>query len=433
MKKLLIWGDAPIINTGFGKVVKNLVDRLKKHYKIAILGINYQGNIAYNTKEYFIYPVDKSDIYGINKFQAAVDDFKPDLIFLLQDIHLIYSLQVAHEDIFEQIPTVIYFPVDGAPFSKFWFPVLNKFKKSLVLSEYAKKQIGYSGYDTSEIEVLYHGVDTSVFKPIAPEEVTKLREYAGWDKKFMITNVNRFNPRKHVTQTLRIASMFILGYRKCECGNVYPAHLNECDLNGCSLNKSEFIPGHDDAAIYLHMIIDDRLMGNLPTDFLTSHAMLNGFSTNLINDKIYYNVRNIYGKNGIAETEVAEIMNASNVIISTTLGEGFGLTTAEAIACGANVIIGNNTTHNELTNNGKFGAIVENDAVITLGSDTGVSRPIMSTKGALRELELLYDYWKSTGNLASEVTRANRFNWISRTFNWDDIGDQLLNILKEAE
>lgn len=428
-ERLLIWGDAPVVATGFGKVTKNLAERLSSDYEIGILGINYYGNEIYDTSKYFIYPVRHEDLMGFTKFEKIVEDFKPDKIFLMQDIYNIKILFDEHKDIFESIPTVIYFPVDGVPFSPIYRTMLKFFKNKIMFSEFAKRTVQYSGTDVSDCPIMYHGVDTSIFKPLDRQLIDTTRKGLTWDNKFIITNVNRFSPRKHVSQTLRIASMFINGYRECtECGNVYPAHLSECDLNCCSLERSMFVEGHPDAAVYLHMQIVDGLMGNLPTDLLTSHAMSAGFTGNQINRNIYYQSKNIYAKNGPTEEALNIIFNCSNVMLSTSYGEGFGLTTVEAMAAGIPVMVGRHTTNIELTSNGKFGYLINNSALLVRERDSAITRPIMDTKDALMKLRLLYKRWK----IGESLVDYDRVDWINSTFNWDEKAAMLGDIIKKA-
>lgn len=428
-ERLLIWGDAPVVATGFGKVTKNLAERLSSDYEIGILGINYFGNELYDTSKYFIYPVRHEDLMGFLKFEKIVEDFKPDKIFLMQDMYNIKILYDAHKEIFETIPTVIYFPVDGVPFSPIYRTILKFFKNKVMFSEFAKRTIGYAGVDVADCPIMYHGVDTDIFKPLDQQVIDAAREKLTWTNKFVITNVNRFSPRKHVSQTLRIASMFINGYRECsECGNVYPAHLSECDLNCCSLEKSVFVEGHPDAAVYLHMQIVDGLMGSLPTDLLTAHAMTAGFTGSQINRNIYYQSKNIYSKEGHTEEAMNLVFNCSNVMLSTSYGEGFGLTTVEAMATGIPVMVGRHSTNIELTSNGKFGYLINNSALLVRENDSAITRPIMDTSDALIRLRILYKAWKNGESLVD----YDRVGWINSTFNWDEKAAMLGDIIKKA-
>ena len=433
--RLLIWGDSPTANSGFGRVTKNLCEYLHNDFDISILGINYFGTVQYDTSKYFIYTTDKDDKLGINRFPHIVKDCKPTIILLFQDIFNIYRLQKTHPSFFDTrtIPTAIYFPVDGTPFSKVWQEAISPYQKVITYTDWGIQQIKESlpALAGKHIDRLYHGIDTTIFYPETTGRIKQLRRDFGWEDKFVISNVNRFQPRKHINQTLRIASLFIHGFKECDCGNIYPIHLNYCDLNGCdSSHVTSIMGGHNDALLYLHMNFIEDMMGISPSDYLTSHALNNGFSSEENNKNIMFNATPTYGPSAPTDKDLNDIYNASNITLSTSLGEGFGLSTGESLATGTPVIVGKHSANFELTNNGTMGHLVDNLALCNWGRDSGQVRPIMGPRAALEAIYKEYNLWIQNDN-RKKIIYPEFAEYIKQTFNWEVEGTKLLNILKE--
>lgn len=430
--RLLIWSDSPTASTGFGIVAKHLCDELYKHFTLGILGINYFGLTQYDRDKYFLYSVDRSDPIGIQRFAYILDDFKPDIVFLFQDVWNIATLERKHGEKLKPLPKVIYFPVDARPFSKAWKSTLLEANEVITYTEWAKNTILENIPEIRTqvpISTLYHGIDTETFRPIPAETIKGLRKSYNWENKFVITNVNRFQPRKHINQTLRIASLFIKGYKRCSCGNLYPRHYGTCDLNGCSSKEVLSIStGHPKAALYLHMNIHEKTMGSLPSDFLTSHALNYGFTKDDISKCLFFNEHKIYSKDELTRDELNQIYNASNVLLSTSLGEGFGLSTGEALATGTPIIVGKHTANFEVVED--KGYLIENSALMNWGGDSGHTRPIMDPEKALLVLDELYTAFQKDNY--EKIPNLEYYEYVKKKFGWKDKADKLVYILKEA-
>jgi glycosyltransferase involved in cell wall biosynthesis len=429
--KLFIWADSPTIQTGFGRVTKYLCDYLKDYFEIAVLGIGYYGNEKYDVSKYFIYPVDRGDTFGIDKFERVVKDFDPDLLLLFQDIFGMYHLNTKTKGFINNYKHVLYFPVDGKPFSYLWKEILEHATKVITYTKWARETIQETLPEIKDVDYLYHGIDTTAFYPLSSGNIKMLRRDFGWENKFVILNVNRFQPRKHVNQTIRIASMFIKGYKQCSCGNIYPKHLKRCDVNGCGPEAvKRIVDGHKDAALYLHMNLEEPMMGKLPSNYLTSFAVNNGFVPADNQKNIFFSGGQIYGEGTLTDAELNNIYNASNILLSTSYGEGFGLSTGEALATGTPVMVGRHSANFELTAEGKYGYLVPNSGVVNLGQDNGHVRPVMNEPLALYSLNEEYDKWVE--NNRKKVKYEEYAEYVKSTFNWDDVGKKICSILQEA-
>lgn len=322
-KRILAWCDF-VAPTGFGNVAKNLLDDLYKDYELSIIGINYYGNIKYDTSKYFIYTVSREDMLGIQRLYEVAQRDQPDLIFLFQDIFHIAEIIKNLKDKCPNSKIVIYFPVDGAPFSLAWRPALDLADGVITYTEWAKQVILERFPDvTKDIHILYHGVDPKMFYPLSSKEIIELREDNGWTDKFVVVNVNRFQPRKAIPLSLRAFSMFAKGYKVCKCGNHFPLFNKACDLNMCP--ESDVIEIHDeykhDVHYYMHMMPQEYSIGPGRTNTLQHFAINTGFTDEDYTKILSINNKNIYG-GAVPESEVNKIYNAANLNIVTPTGEG---------------------------------------------------------------------------------------------------------------
>ncbi|MCX8057784.1 MAG: glycosyltransferase family 4 protein [Spirochaetes bacterium] len=427
--KLFAWCDF-LVPTGFGVVAKNLLDDMHNYFDVSILGINYKGDTKYDTSKYFVYSVAENDLLGYKRILSIIDKEKPDIIFLFQDIFHINEVIKYIKKLEFNSKIVIYFPVDGQPFSKLWKPALDLADSIITYSKWAKKIIldAFPGFN-KKINILYHGVDTNIFYPLNLNNIIEYKKKLNWQNKFIITNVNRFQPRKAIPLTLRIFNLFTKGYKKCSCGNLIPNHLNRCDLNNCSLDNVVYINNNikNDVYLYLHMMPEEFSMGMGYTNSLQHHILNNGFTEEDYGIIIGINGKNIY--NGeVPEEELNYIYNISNVNITTSLGEGCGLSLLESAATGTPSIAPNNSAIPEQLNG--TGTLVNNKTVFSFPNDNAHIRPIVDIEGMVLALEKYYNEWKSQKE--EKIIYNECIENIKNNFLWDDKKQFLLNIFKKT-
>ena len=92
---VLWYGDSPAVNTGFGIVSQNLTMGLWQtgKYRIVAVGINDRGQEHPIKKlpNYHVVPIPdlRNDPYGYQVLPQALQQYKPDIIIVLNDIWLI--------------------------------------------------------------------------------------------------------------------------------------------------------------------------------------------------------------------------------------------------------------------------------------------------------------------------------------------------------
>jgi len=427
-KKILCWCDF-IAPTGFGNVAKNLLDELHLYYDVSIVGINYQGDIKYDTSKYFVYPITREDLLGVKRLYDIAKRDQPDLIFLFQDIFHISDIIEKLKKVSPKSKIVIYFPVDGYPFSAAWQNALELSDAVITYTDWAIKVIKEKFPQFNKpIHKLYHGIDTSVFYPQPIELIEENRKKANWNQKFVIINVNRFQPRKAIPLSVRAFSMFAKGYKRCKCGHAMPLANTYCEVNMCPPEDIVFTQDDkkDDVYYYLHMSAMEYSMGQNRTCLLQNHLINAGFTNEDYSKIIGINAKKIYA-NEVPEAELNNLYNASNLNITSSGGEGAGLSLLESAATGTPSLAPKNSAIPEMLNG--TGTLVSNNAAYSHPMDNAHIRPIVNVEEMMLRLEDYYNMWKALGK--EKTIDQACINNINANFLWPDKREILHKIFKE--
>lgn len=443
-KRLLIWSDSPTVKTGFGIVAKNLFQDLHEHFEVAILGINYYGIHHYDTSRYFIYPVDMNDLMGFERMNQVLPNWNPDLILLFQDIFNMEAIMPNIRRWMDQrdpkapkVPVIGYFPIDGTPVNRIWGKTLLQLDKRITYTKWAIKMIKDSIPEVAnkQFEYLYHGVDSDIFMPLPPNlgyqarKARKTNDGSTWADKFLALSNNRFQPRKHIPGLLRAWAQFSKGYKVCKCGNTYIKTRKYCDLNGCPAEDViEEYPGHKDALLYCHGNTQERMMGPGLANTLQGHMLNAGFENEDINCSIQAYAGNVYEK-PIPDDELNLLYNMADVNLSTSLGEGVGLSLVESAAVGTTSIAPRNSAIPEMLRD--TGHIVPNKCHVNIAFDNAHLRPLVDTRLFVEALEIEYQKWVANGR--RKVVNEAAIEMVLKDFRWDDKREQMLRWLKEYD
>jgi len=323
--------------TGFCTVATNIKKELKKYFgnniQLDIVAINYHGE-EYNEPDgtrviSAVKSATKHDDFGrfgFLKILQDTDDY--DGVFILQDLGVItvivellqYIKDKKKKEGKKLFKSIFYFPVD-------WelSPELTKglefFDLLVAYTEYGRNQILRLRPELRpKLKVIPHGNNGEHFYPISPEEKAEFRKSYFGDNcdKFIITNINRNQPRKDIATTI---FAFIEAKRMWD---------------EAKIPQKPFL--------YLHMNPKDPMGWDLR--FVLSQ-------TDLVEGVDYKLLEQDMADKGAKIGILNKIYNASDVYLTTTLGEGWGLTLTEAMATKTPVICPLSTSFIEMTENGK--------------------------------------------------------------------------------
>lgn len=325
--------------TGFATVSKNIKAELKRHFgedlHLDICAINYFGE-PYTEEDgtnvlSAVKSAPKKDDFGRFGFLKVLKESNEyDGIFILQDLGVINPIinllkfikeekKKANQKLFKSI---FYFPVDVKLVDKL-VEGLEFFDTLVTYTEYGRKEVLALRPDLKgKVKVVPHGNNPNHFYEIQDKQkvVDFRKEYFGEDQEelFVITNVNRNQPRKDIPTTI---FAFIEARQRWK----------EMGLSGRPF-------------LYLHNNPKDPMGWDLRAILL---------QTDLVEGKDYKLLDLDLANKGASVEMLNNIYNASDVYVTTTLGEGWGLTLTEAMATKTPIICPLSTSFIEMTQNGK--------------------------------------------------------------------------------
>lgn len=285
-KPRLLWvGDAGVA-TGFAKSTHEICDRLQADYDVAVLGLNYVGDPHKYT--YPIFPT-VSDFFGLRRLPDLAS--KCNLLVIQNDPWNIPPYIEALKQAKVQVPTVGVIAVDARNCSG---TSLNELTHCIFWTRFAEAEARKGGYRGTST-VIGLGVDTDVFKPV--DQLEARRELrlpeSLWDK-FIVTIINRNQPRKRLDL---LVSYFADWVNKLEIEDAYLyAHVSPTQDHGWDLRQlMQYYGFRGDRK---------RLIASQP-------------------DAGY----------GVPEREIVLTHAAGDIGATTAVGEGWGLSTLEGMAC----------------------------------------------------------------------------------------------------
>lgn len=403
--KVLALGDY-CCTTGFATVMSNIMRQLDAtgKYDIDVIGINYTGD-PYDMEQYpgRVWPamnisnMNAGDPYGRQRFLDQLGSGEYDVAFILTDTFIMQTFIDAVVDTQKALPKkfklVYYFPIDCTPKKEWIRDTVAKVDFPVVYTEYGKRlTLDIEPNLQHKLQVIYHGTNLKDFHVVEnKDEVADFRQkyFAGKaDGRFLITNVNRNQIRKDPIRNFQI--------------------LNE-------LKKR----GRKDALLYLHMSHDDA-GGNIL-------VMADHYGFKLQEDYILPSPKFFNENRGLPVDALNMIYNASDALLTTTLGEGWGLSLTEAMATKLPIVAPDNTSVSEILadNRGLLAKSGANDSMwITLGAgDNERLRPLMDVDDAATKLEQIMD------GIIPDIDKA--YAWASQ-YSWSKICEQWQAIFDKA-
>lgn len=406
-KKVLWYSDSPTTATGFATVARNLLNVLYKtgKYEFTIVGINHNGAPYDRGKfPYDIYPAMNAlasdqryqDVYGRQLLvdMAATGEF--DMVFMIQDTFIVETFMKGLLAVRDKLPKdkkfsiIHYFPIDGKPKQSWIEDVVAKADIPVAYTEFAKKECMKLVPGLEEMDVVYHGVDKDTFYPLGHSEFRE-QFFRQHKDKFIVLNVNRNQPRKDLYRTFAgfaefhkkypDSFLFILAQASDVGGNLIEIAQN-C---GLEWDKDWACPAPG------------------------TYGANQGYPIHILN----------------------EIYNACDVVTSTTLGEGWGLSFSEACACKKPCLFPRNTSLIEMIGEEEErGYFIKSggdlNAFTCLGApDNNILRPTVDIYDMAAKLEHIYNNRKEAFDKAD---RAHKEIWT-----WKQVGEAWKDIFREAE
>lgn len=403
-KKRIFWYSDFLRSTGFGNVAEELITRLNAtgKYDFQVLGINHNGspyNIEggryYHLKDIPVFPASNGfiDPLGLDRLSDMVDKMNFDLFFAIQDSFNMAKVFEAITDAKQKkgFKYILYTPIDGDIHPHWVTHGMEPADKVVTYTEYGKNIISSISPHMKPL-VIPHGTNLDNFYPMGDEERTLERKWkfslSPEEEKdmFIISNINRNQPRKDLARTIRAFVKF--------CDD-YP------EVN---------------TKLYLHCLVNDQA-GIRIDQFVAKYVpekYLNRISTP--GDE---NMGNL----GVSLKDLRALYCCSDVVTSTSLGEGWGLSNTEAMACKVPVVMPNNTAFTEIIGpNEERGYLAKCGGDVnmykTLVLDNNLSRPVTDINDLVKKWKHVYDNKKEAQEKAEKA-----FQWVTNK-TWDSIAEE---------
>lgn len=398
MARVLWLGDAGC-HTGFGHVTHSIGERLVRDYghDIHVLAVNYAGDafpsvLDPNIQTYLkLYPAAKNgkiDIYGATRIlemlrRLGQTDPGLDAVVILQDPQVI--LQLLFENAYDPEryllqyrPIISYVPCDGTNLPPVWTEMLPNVTNLVAMSQW-----GQSQYSPSQL--VYHGVDTDKVWPVKERPIktstgeilrTKkdCKRAFGMDPDaFIVGRVDKNSGRKDYGSLLRAV--------------------------GPLMQK------HKDIQLFLHCSMSEMGTGiNIPL------TMSRWLSDEEVGTRVHQPAFHDTFV-GWPDEDMNALYNAFDVFVSTSRGEGFGLTLAEAAAAAVPVIAQNVSAIPEVV--GPGGILIEPSGVmVTVPSGEDVW--MADVDAFSTAIEHLYE----AGGTRRKLGEAG-LEHVRKSFSWD--------------
>jgi glycosyltransferase involved in cell wall biosynthesis len=333
-KRILAYSDFCGASTGFGVVSKHILRALYNtgRYEIDQLAINYFGDF-YDRQQipYVIVPAklkNPQDPYGSKMFLESVAQKDYDYVLIINDTFVVEAVAAELARIREEkrsrgksFKIIYYYPVD-CKFLESAATMVRIADRAVAYTKFAAESTREVILEGRPTDIIYHGVDTTVFRPLPPEEKRSWRaQYLRQTdpEKFILINVNRNSIRKDIART-------ILAY-------------------------SEFKKKVPNSLLYLHTLVRDGVNNHI----IDLSVPCKELGLDPRQDVVF--PVNYSAAKGFPEVIVNRLYNCGNAFISNHLGEGYGLSIIESMACKLPVIVPNNTVTPEIV--GKAGYVYD--------------------------------------------------------------------------
>ena len=390
------------LKTGFGIVAHNVCIGLADvGYDTYFLGWGFRADDIFQRANYKLIPCG-NDPFGADVLPQVLQIIRPEVFIVQADSRMVMFLP----NMLRQIPnkpTWIFYPViDGhvwdventnKSWASNWTQCIKAADKVVAMTKYGQEILKANGI---EADCIYHGVDTTLFKPVSKEQKEQIKASGGIAGKFVFggvfKNMQRKNPEKYL-QALRIL------------------------LNSKNLTESE----KNNIVLLLH----------------TFPQPTGGGEFDLVQQAVDYGLQP--GKNvlfstmGMPPQQMSLVFQAMDVFLALGGMEGFDLPLAEAQSCGLPLIVSDSSTHPELVENGKCGLIAKSPTYngkhkVTFGSYNGIECDLPDPYDVAKKMELLYkdSTLREKLGIAASEKACRDYDWAIIRKKWVDLVKSLI-------
>jgi len=355
--KVLFYGESPSIATGLSQLARRHIEVFRSFgWEIETCCINHYAGGSYPSEPYKTNPT-QGDGMNRENMSNLIRKGDYDILFFSCDC---CNIQHFFNDIlyakchFPGIKIISYTPMDCDEIQYDVFAFFPFCDAICTYSNHSKKAIERTvpGY---KVCVIYLGCDPDFFHPVGTDKKKELKQKYFKTDKYVVINCNRNQWRKDIVRSM------------------YAFHL--------------FHEKYQNTMLYLHMKKKD--VGGDIMYIAEGLGMKHG-------TEVMYTGDDFDESQGSCRETLREIYQASDLFLSTSTGEGWGLTVTDAMSSGLPVLVPSNTAFLDLV-----GVDAERGTYIDCGGvDNWVvpygyglnRRDICSTKSAVEQLTYCHNH-----------------------------------------
>lgn len=198
-KKLLVLTEMAFQGSGYYYLMSPILEELSKEYDIKVVGLSYEGG-EHNFGFSITPATEVREAVAIS--QAIIQIWKPDLFICGLDV----PLQIAIHTAIQQfgVKYIAVTPLENPPLTQSWAAKLMGMDYVFFISELGKQAALKAGL--TNVDHLQVAADTKNFYPVSDEERNKLREDLGITDEFTILTVADNQERKNIWAEFEIIS-----------------------------------------------------------------------------------------------------------------------------------------------------------------------------------------------------------------------------------
>lgn len=296
-------------------------------YEVFSAGIHDTRPVHQDTRGLLCWPLGDNGIEGVtDRLEGLCEALRPHMVITLGDPWMFEPL-FEHEGR-RPFTWLHWLPVDGGgyPVGLEWDEKLVRPDWLVFMSEFGEREYRPHVEGRVRIANIGHGVDTDVFKPVTKRQKATLRAHwqewlkgAELEGRHVLVNWDTNQWRKNQPALLQMLRHLPEEY-------VLVLH--------CSEAPRSKTHGFELAKLAKHRYgVADRV-------FFTGRGRAEPAQ-----------------RLAMSEERLATLIQMADVRVSSTTGEGFGIPTIEALACGVPCVLPDNTTGPELTTGGRCGML----------------------------------------------------------------------------
>lgn len=396
---VVFFSNGPHFPTGYGKVIREITSRLSKDpdFNVSIIDelASHQGAREWNGIPVYglqlpIKGGQKDRSETAKATSEALKEIRPDILVFLEDSFTLHNLGF---DGMVKTPfkKVFYIPLDGGWIPETGINAIRVMDGLVAMSKFTANNLKREGFDS---EVIWHGVDTEKFRPVSNDEQARVKQQLG------------FKPDD------------VLIYNYGRNSNIRKNN------QGLLWSMAKYLSEAPDNHYFLMHTLKPDYPGNNLIDYIDRHLTLE-FGEDVTSRIMFSPFRQ---ENPATDDQMAAMIMASDLVVTASTGEGFGLIMAEAMACAKPIVSNEYTTPVELLDEevdgiGKRGYLVPTETKFVAGLNT--EHGYTDKEEFAKTIKHVFDNFDE----AKERGLNGRF-FAEKYLNWDYLVDDWKEYLK---